>query len=145
MATRATGNSFGNLIRKRRKQLDMTQADVARKVGCRPNYIGYLEAGARRPSQSLLLRLAKALDLDAQELFLLAYPQVRQAVGRARPDEERLSAWEKFKNNKVLHARHGISRSELATLERIAAMGRIRSERDFLFILQTIRQALAED
>ena len=59
---------FGDTIFRRRRQLELTQSDVAAKTGCRPNYIGYLESAARLPSPKLTKRLAKALDLDPQEL-----------------------------------------------------------------------------
>lgn len=135
--------TFGSVLRRRRHQLAMTQAQVAKKVGCRPNYIGYLESGARRPSQKLVFRLAKALDLDAQEIFLLANPLVRDVV--APKVENRASVWENFKANKGLHTRHGITAKELNALGTVAALGPVRSQRDFLFVLQTIRQALTDE
>jgi transcriptional regulator with XRE-family HTH domain len=121
----------------------MTQVDVAKKVGCRPNYVGYLESGARRPSQRILLRLAKTLDLDPQELLLLANPEVRALVSPQLDANK--SAWERFKANRRLHTRHGITQAELRALRHVAALGPIRNQRDFLFILQTIRQALIDE
>ena len=135
--------TFGSVLRRRRHQLGQTQAQVAKKVGCRPNYIGYLESGARRPSQKLVFKLAKALDLDAQELFLLANPLVRDVV--APKAVTRASVWETFKANKGLHTRHGITNKELSALQSVAALGPVRSQRDFLFILQSIRQALTDE
>ncbi len=135
--------TLGSVLKRRRRQLEMTQVEVASRAGCRPNYIGYLESGARRPSPALLLRLAKALDLDAQELFLIANPQVRQVVAPDR-DVDR-SAWDRFKGNRRLHTRHGITRGELSALEKVALLGPVQSQRDFLFILQTIRQALTAE
>jgi transcriptional regulator with XRE-family HTH domain len=135
--------SFGSILRDRRRQFELTQARVAEKVGCRANYIGYLESGARRPSQKLLLKLASALDLDAQELFLMANPVVRDVV--APQVETRESAWERFRTNKRLHTRHGITQAEIHVLKGVAMLGSVRTQRDFLFILQTIRQALKDD
>ena len=140
---KAKGESIADRIRARRQQLGMTQAGVAAKVRCRPNYIGYLESGARRPSQKLVFKLAKALDLDAQEIFLLANPLVRDVV--APRVETRESVWENFKANKGLHTRHGITSKELNALQTVAALGPVRSQRDFLHILQTIRQALTDE
>lgn len=135
--------TFGSVLRRRRHQLGQTQAAVAKKVGCRPNYIGYLESGARRPSQKLVLKLAKALDLDAQELFLMANPLVRDVV--APKTEDRASVWENFKANKGLHTRHGITAKELTVLQNVSALGPVRTQRDFLFVLQSIRQALTDE
>jgi transcriptional regulator with XRE-family HTH domain len=47
------------VIRRRRRQLDVTQQEVARRVGVRANYIGYLERDMRRPSTNVLVKLAK--------------------------------------------------------------------------------------
>jgi hypothetical protein len=39
---------------------------------------------------------------------------------------------------------HGITGSEMETLSQIALMGEVRSSRDFIFILNTIRHALGK-
>ena len=44
--------SFGRVIEGRRRELGLTQETVAKKVGVRANYIGYLERGMRHPSQA---------------------------------------------------------------------------------------------
>jgi len=134
---------LGTVLRRRRRQLEMTQAEVAAKVGCRPNYIGYLEADTRRPSPSVVVKLARALDLDPRELFLLSNPVVRDLV--APREQPRGSVWEQFRANKRLHTRYGITRAELAALQSISALGTVRTRRDYLFILQAIRQALSDD
>jgi transcriptional regulator with XRE-family HTH domain len=137
------GLTLGSVLKRRRQQLQMTQAEVADKVGCRPNYIGYLEADARRPSPKVVVKLSAALDLDRQELFFLANPEARAVVPTRNTREE--SSWQRFKTNKRLHTRHGITRSELNALQSVAGLGEVRNQRDFLFILQTIRQALTDD
>lgn len=142
MANKAQKVTLGSVLKRRRQQLGMTQADVAKRVNCRPNYIGYLEAGARRPSPSLVTRLAKALDLSAQELFLLSNPIIRSVMEPEAPTRE--SVWQRFKDNKRLHTRHGITQAELGSLAAVAKLGPVGSERDFLFVLQAIRQALAD-
>jgi transcriptional regulator with XRE-family HTH domain len=135
--------TLGRTLLRRRKQLGLTQAQVAARVVVRPNYVGYLEADARRPSPKVVIKLAKVLDLDPQELFFLANPQVR-AVVEPRPPA-RGSTWERFKKDKRLQTRHGVTRAELRALERVSALGPVHSERDFLFILQAIRQALTDE
>lgn len=135
--------TFGSVLKERRRHLGMTQAQVAGRVGCRPNYIGYLESGARRPSQKLLFRLAKALGLDAGELFFLANPAVRQVMTAAEMPSQ--DAEQAFFTSRALHTRHGITKQELNALSAIANLGKIRSVRDFLHILQAIRQALTDE
>ena len=137
-------SNLGRLLRQRRRQLDITQQEVAKKVGVRANYVGYLERGMRRPSTSVLVKLAKVLDLDRQELFFLAHPQVRGFLDDQIP-EPRQSVWKSFRANKRLHTRHGITGKELRVLEGVAGLGTVQSTRDFLHILQSIRQALTAE
>jgi predicted ATPase/Tfp pilus assembly protein PilF/DNA-binding XRE family transcriptional regulator len=60
-------NAFGGWIKQRRRALDLTQDELARQVGCSVITIQKLEAGARRPSQQMLGRLADYLQLSADE------------------------------------------------------------------------------
>jgi len=133
--------SLGLILRRRRRQLELTQQQVARRVGVRANYVGYLERNMRRPSTAVLVKLAKVLDLDREELFFLANPQVRDFIHTEAPDPQE-SAWERFRTNKRLHTRHGVTQAELKALQHVSALGAVRSSRDYLFILQAIRQAL---
>ncbi len=136
--------TLGAIIRRRRRQLELTQQEVARRVGVRANYVGYLERDMRRPSTNVLVKLAKVLDLDREELFFLAHPQVRNFIHTEAPDPKE-SAWDRFRTNKRLQTRQGITREELKVLQHVSALGAVRSTRDYLFILQAIRQALQEE
>ena len=136
--------SLGMVLRRRRRQLEVTQQQVARKVGVRANYVGYLERDMRRPSTNVLVKLAKVLDLDREELFFLAHPQVREFIRTDAPPPHR-SAWAQFQADKRLHTRHGVTRKELKVLQQVSALGPVRSTRDYLFILQAIRQALQDE
>lgn len=133
--------TLGAVLRQRRRQLDITQQEVAKRVGVRANYVGYLERNMRRPSTTVLVKLGKVLDLDHQELFLLAHPQMR-AVMTPDGNSQAKSAWDEFRGDKRLHTRHNITRSELDVLKQTSRLGTARSSRDYLFILQAIRQAL---
>ncbi|HEU5097884.1 MAG TPA: tetratricopeptide repeat protein [Roseiflexaceae bacterium] len=91
--------SFGAWLRRRRRALDITQAELAQRAGCAPVTIKSIEADARRPSKQLAERLAKVLELAPEEraLFLkvaraelsadrLALPKpAARAVGRKAP------------------------------------------------------------
>jgi predicted ATPase/class 3 adenylate cyclase len=59
--------SFGYWLRRRRKALDLTQEELARRVGCVPGTIKSIEADARRPSKQLAERLAAVLELAPEE------------------------------------------------------------------------------
>jgi predicted ATPase/DNA-binding XRE family transcriptional regulator len=60
--------SFGQSLKQRRKELDLTQADLARQVGCAVITLQKIEAGTRRPSNQIARRMAHALALEADEL-----------------------------------------------------------------------------
>lgn len=131
-------------MRRRRRQLEMTQQEIARRVNVRANYIGYIERDMRRPSTNVLARLARVLDLDREELFFLAHPQVRGFIHTEKANSH-ASAWEAFRTNKRLHTRNGITQAELKALHHVSALGPVRNSRDYLFILQAIRQALQDE
>ena len=65
-------NSFGNWVKRRRKALDITQYELARRVGCSGSLIFKIESDERRPSRQLAELLARHLEIqdDQQALFL---------------------------------------------------------------------------
>lgn len=141
MSRTRRSTTLGAVLRQRRRQFEITQQQVARRVGVRANYIGYLERDMRRPSTAVLAKLARVLDLDREELFFLAHPQMREFIQTPEADSTQ-SPWEQFRGNKRLHSRLGITPAELRVLEQTSMLGAVRSSRDYLFILQAIRQAL---
>lgn len=60
-------DSLGRWIQLRRKALDLTQWQLALRVGCAVDTIRKIEAGTRRPSQQIATRLADALAVPAPE------------------------------------------------------------------------------
>jgi predicted ATPase/DNA-binding CsgD family transcriptional regulator/transcriptional regulator with XRE-family HTH domain len=63
--------SFGYWLRRRRKALDLTQAELATRAGCVLTTIKKIETGARQPSRRLAERLADALALSTDERVML--------------------------------------------------------------------------
>ena len=59
--------SFGYWLRRRRKALDLTQAELAAQAGCVVTTIKKIETGTRRPSRQLAERLVTALALSGEE------------------------------------------------------------------------------
>lgn len=59
---------FGDRVRARRQDLEITQEDLAHRAGINRTYIGSLESGQRNPSLDTIARLALALETDAAEL-----------------------------------------------------------------------------
>ncbi|HXD12524.1 MAG TPA: helix-turn-helix domain-containing protein, partial [Anaerolineales bacterium] len=65
-------NSFGTWIKRRRKALDITQQELARRVGCSNSLIFKIESDERRPSRQIAELLAQHLEIpdDQRTLFL---------------------------------------------------------------------------
>ncbi len=136
------GRTFGEVIRERRRQLDLTQEETARQIKSSVPYIGHLESNSRHPSEAVVARLADALGLDRSELFFLANPEAKALLQQQRPGER--SPWEEFRSDERLQRAYGLTQTELDVLSRIALMGEVRSVRDFIYIINTIRQALSK-
>jgi transcriptional regulator with XRE-family HTH domain len=134
--------NFATIIRKRRRELDLTQETVARRIGTSIGYITLLETGRRHPSGKVLTKLASVLGLDTRELFFCANPETEALVSERKPSSAP-SVWEQFSKDHHLRKIHNISENEMQTLSHVALMGDVRSTRDFVFILNTIRHALA--
>jgi transcriptional regulator with XRE-family HTH domain len=133
--------SFGTVIRENRRKLGLTLEQVARRIGVSTAFVGHLESSKRRRSHHTVGLLADVLGLDESELFLTAYPEAAKLVGG--PGEDRTSpAWDEFlRQNKVAD----IDPAEIELLSRVASMGRVRSARDFVYILNSVRQALGRE
>ncbi|HEV3114981.1 MAG TPA: helix-turn-helix domain-containing protein [Candidatus Binataceae bacterium] len=132
--------SFGRIIRDRRRQLDLTQVEVAHLIDTSVAYVGHLEASRRHPSRKVVVKLSDALGLDARDLFLLANPKVGFLISEHQKSDGN-SAWDAFNKDKKLRKIHKITDQEMGALSELAMMG-VRGPRDFIFILNTIRQAL---
>ena len=110
---RSLANQFGKLLRERRRLLNLTQEELARRIRVSMPFVGHLETGHRRPSEKMIAKLAKVLGLDQRELFLLANPDTRDFL-RAVPQDSTGSAWDQFKPNQRLHPVHKISLGEMS-------------------------------
>jgi transcriptional regulator with XRE-family HTH domain len=140
---KTTQPTFGAVIRERRRRLDLTQEEVARRIKTSTPYIGHLESGKRHPSEKVIARLSEVLGLQSRELFFLANPRARDLVSAPNNDGRRRSAWEEFRHDDRLRRAHNISGEEMEVLARVAAMGEARAPRDFIYILNAIRLALS--
>jgi WD40 repeat protein/DNA-binding XRE family transcriptional regulator len=58
---------FGPIVKEHRRALDLTQAELARRVACATITIRKIEADALRPSQQIAERLAMALAIPLEE------------------------------------------------------------------------------
>jgi len=140
--------TLGQVLKQRRGAYAYTQRELARKLGVKASHVAYLENGRRRPSLSLLSRIADTLELDKRRLFLLAHPEAHWIVGERReasPAKRREDAWRKFAGDRGTLARHKVTARELKVLKTVNMLGRVSSPGQFLFILNSIRQAVEEE
>jgi predicted ATPase/DNA-binding XRE family transcriptional regulator/predicted negative regulator of RcsB-dependent stress response len=61
------GLSFGEWLRRRRGGFGLTQADLARQLGCAPITLRKIEAEERRPSLEMAQRMAEVLRVPAEQ------------------------------------------------------------------------------
>ena len=59
----------GNRIRQLRKDVKLTQSDLADKAGLSTNFIALLEKGKRSASIDTLFRIAQVLKVDMRTMF----------------------------------------------------------------------------
>ena len=135
---------FGRVIEDRRHGLGLTQEMVAKKVGVKANYIGYLERGMRHPSQKVVERLSGALKLDSQELYLLANPRVRSLLGKGKVEASAGSSqWQKFLQDTSLQQKQGLSKREQEALVQLRQADRVGSMAGVLKIITALRKGFS--
>ena len=73
--------SFGSWVRRRRKALDLTQEELAQRVGCSVSLIFKIESDERRPSRQIAALLVEHLEIppDQRDLFLKVARQEKTA------------------------------------------------------------------
>jgi WD40 repeat protein/DNA-binding XRE family transcriptional regulator len=59
--------SFGRIVKEHRRALDLTQAELARRVACATITVRKIEADALRPSQQIAERMAMSLNVPLEE------------------------------------------------------------------------------
>lgn len=81
-------DNLGQLIRKRRLELDLTQAELAGRINKSPSYISSLESGHVAPSLTTLRHIASALDTVLAAFF--TEPTNGNSVHDQAPDKLRV-------------------------------------------------------
>lgn len=75
--------SFAEWLRQRRKAFDLTQAELARQVGCSAVLVAKLESGERRPSRQIAALIAEHLEVPEAERE--AFVQFARGLAPAAP------------------------------------------------------------
>ena len=60
--------NLGKNISKRRNELNMTQQELADKIGISLNFMGKIEVAFSKPSLNTLISIAKSLNITVSEL-----------------------------------------------------------------------------
>jgi len=63
------GQRFGDTLRRFRNERGLSQERLAEAANLTADYIGFIERGENVPTLTVLLKLAKALSVDASELL----------------------------------------------------------------------------
>lgn len=125
---KAKTRTFGQVIRDRRRQLDLTQAEVAGRINTSTPYVGHLESGKRHPSEKIVTKLADVLRLDRREIFFLANPSAKTTLFQEpQGGNSALSAWDEFRKEDSLRRIHSISEDEIDRFSHVARMGDARN------------------
>jgi len=70
---------FGQAMKRLREKRGMTQEALAHEAGITSSYAGQVERGQRVPSLTVILKVARALKVDAGELLsIFSYDAMRR-------------------------------------------------------------------
>ncbi len=61
--------TFGSRIQELRKMNNLTQSELAEKIGLSTNFIGMVERGERNTSVDKIFKLAKAFNISLAQFF----------------------------------------------------------------------------
>lgn len=61
--------NLGRNLKKYRKECNLTQEQLAEKVGIHPTYVGKLESGKNNPSVKMLFKISRALKIKLSNVF----------------------------------------------------------------------------
>ena len=67
--TKKNLKTFGSRIQELRKKNNLTQSELAEKIGLSTNFIGMVERGERNTSVDKIFKLAKAFNINLAQFF----------------------------------------------------------------------------
>ena len=131
------------MLHARRRELRMTQDEVARRIGVHANYIGYLEKGARRPGDKTLGALCRLMNLDRLKVMKALRPAFRDvAIGPAdAPGGGSLPPLlEELRRDTSTRRRHRILDQDIRNLTVLDAIGTVGDKAGYVRFLEVIRE-----
>lgn len=139
--------TFGSMVLRRRKELSMTQSELAQKVGVQPNYIVYLEKGERKPSDRTVLKMADALGIDRADLYLAANPELRDFLKISDDNAVQLaelpSGLRDLSADAALRERLKITDAEIETVAGVRMRGRVTTAEQYVALILNMRWIFA--
>ena len=82
--------SLGQRIARLRKQKGFTQVELAEKIGIIQSLVSDYERDRLRPHPDMIVRLALALDVSADEILGLSAPKIKNGAVKNRRLQRRL-------------------------------------------------------
>ena len=143
-STQSSSPNFGQVIRSRRRELGLTQDEVASRIGTSKPYVAHLESGNRHPSEGTVAKLAEVLGLDGRQLYFLANPHTEALLLLTAEQRTEGSVWEQFQKDLDLQRAYNITSDEMEVLGRVSLLGEIRSPRDLIYVLTAVRHAVGK-
>ena len=67
--TKKNLKTFGSRIQELRKKNNLTQSELAEKIGLSTNFIGMVERGERNTSVDKIFKLTKAFNISLAQFF----------------------------------------------------------------------------
>lgn len=61
--------NFGEQVKNKRKDAEISQEELAEKLGIHRTYMSFIERGLRNPSLLLVFKISRALKIKLPELF----------------------------------------------------------------------------
>ena len=61
--------AFGRKIKAAREKFNLTQFELAEKIGISPNFLGDIERGKKLPSLNVLITISNTLKISLDSLF----------------------------------------------------------------------------
>ncbi len=61
--------NFGETVKKKRKIAELSQEELAEKLGIHRTYMSFIERGQRNPSLLMIFKISRALKIKLPELF----------------------------------------------------------------------------
>jgi transcriptional regulator with XRE-family HTH domain len=142
MKSALRAKSLGQVLREWRQEAGLTQRAAAAIIGVNASHITNIERDKRKPSMLVLSKIASLMNVDARAMYILIWPEAGELLGQTE-QPTRIDAWPLFSRNHSLLRRWSVTSSEMRFLRRLNQLGVVTRPGSYLFVLNSVRQAIA--